>query len=57
VASDPMPGMTDWELARWTETLMAVTECDDNAGIVNTANATAWQAEQAVRNARRGRKS
>lgn len=50
-----MPDMTDRELQRWTETLMAVTECDDKAGIVNNQNATAWQANTAVRDARRRR--
>jgi len=48
----PMPDMTTWELRLWTETLMAVTECDDAAGIVNNQNATAWQANAAVREAR-----
>jgi hypothetical protein len=53
---DPIPDMTDWELRRQTETLMAITECDDAAGIVDTGNATAWQANVAVRAARMGRK-
>jgi hypothetical protein len=49
--------MTDRELRQWTETLMAVTGCDDQAGIVNNQNATAWKANTAVRDARKGRKS